>query len=187
MATQTEIEKIRRELRRKSLDQIKVFNPLDRPFQTIYDGFTYVAQPKSEAIFLRYIAEKWMKEFIDAWITLEEQTAVDNENYKRRKKGWEPMNPQERDQFDLRNKLLTNDPDKRVVIMKMIYKGITQEHGLDLPEAVPVKRDTRTQDEKILEQLDKEMGIRNVIREENTDDFDIEDKKDELLKEVSNE
>lgn len=184
MATQTEIEKIKRELRRKSLDQIKVLNPLDRAFQTIYDGFTYVAQPKSESIFLRYIAEKWMKEFIDAWITLEEQTAVDNENDKRRKKGWEPMTPQERDQFDLRNKLVTNDPDKRITIMKMIYKGVTQEHGLDLPEAVPTKRDNRTQDEKLLEQLDKEMGIRNIIPE---DDFDIEDKKDELLKEVSDE
>lgn len=185
MPTQTEIEKLRRELRRKSLDQIKVFNPLDKSFQTIYDGFTYVAQPNSEAVFLRYIAEKWMKEFIDAQITEEEQKAVDYENDKRRKKGWEPMSPQERDQFDLRNKLLTNDPDKRLSIMKQIYKGITQEHGLDLPEAQPVKRDTRTQDEKLLEQLDKEMGIRNIIRDE--DDFDIEDQKNELLKEVSDE
>jgi hypothetical protein len=179
---QTDVEKVRRELRRKSLDQIKVFNPLDRPFQTIYDGFTYVASPKSEAVFLRYIAEKWMREFIDAQITAEEAEAVEKENDKRRKKGWEIMNPQERDQFDLRNKLVTNDPERRLEIMKQIYRGITQEHGLDLPEAQPVKRDTRTQDEKLLEQLDKEMGLREVIRED-----EVEDLKDNLLKEISDE
>jgi hypothetical protein len=178
------VEKIRRELRRKSLDQLKIYNPLDTAFQTVWEGFTYVANPKQETVMLRYIAEKWMREFVDYMINKEEQDAVDAENDKRRKKGWEPMNPQERDQFDLRNKYMTNDPDKRLQFMKMVYRGLSQEHGLDLPEPTAVKRDIRPQDEKILEMLDKEMGVRNVLPEDN---FDIEDAKDELLKEVSDE
>lgn len=181
---QTQVEKVRRELRRKSLDQLRIYNPLDTAFQTVWEGFTYVAQPRQETIMLRYIAEKWMREFADYMINREEQEAVEADNDKRRKKGWEPMNPQERDQFDLRNKFMTNDPDKRLQYMKMVYRGVSQEHGLDLPEPVAVKRDVRPQDEKILEQLDREMGVREILPEDN---FDIEDKKDELLKGLADE
>ena len=179
-----QVEKLNRELRRKSLDQLKIYNPLDTAFQTVWEGFTYVANPKQETLMLRYIAEKWMREFTDYMINKEEQDAVDIENDKRRKKGWEPMNPQERDQFDLRNKFMTNDPEKRLQYMKLAYRGISQEHGLDLPEPVAVKRDVRPQDEKILEMLDKEMGVREILPEDN---FDIEDKKSELLKGLADE
>ena len=181
---QKQVEKLRRELRRKSLDQLIVYNPLKESFQTIYDGFTYVAPPQKESTFLRYIAIKWMREYIDYMINTEEQTAYDKENSKRRSKGWEPMNPQERDQFDIRNKYMTSDPEKRLGYMKVIFKGISQEHGLDLPEPTVVKRDRRPADEKMLEQLEKEMGMRDILPEDN---FDIEDRKEELLKGVSNE
>ena len=181
---QQEIEKLRRDLRRRSLDQIRVYNPLEIPFTTIYDGFTYVVRQASEGIFLRYIAEKWMREFCDYMINAEEKEQVDAENDKRKKKGWQIMTPQERDEFDVRNKLLTSDNEKRIRYMKMIYKGVSQEHGLDIPEGVPVKTDRRPQDEKILDQLDKEMGIRDMLPEDN---FDVEDKKEELLKEVGDE
>ena len=179
---QTELEKKRRELKRRSLDNLKVFNPLTVPFKTIYDGYTYVVHPQTESVLLRYIAEKWMREFVDHMINNEEQEMVDKENDKRQKKGWEPMNPQDRDQFAIRNKLLLNDKDKRISYMKMVYKGVTQEHGVDIPEPEPVKRDRRPQDEKLLEQLDKEMGFREILP-----DDDIEDKKTNLLKEISDE
>jgi len=185
MAEQTPVEKVRRELHRKSLDQLTVFNPLDVPFQTIYDGFTYVAPPKKESTFLRYIAEKWMREFIDNRINNEEFDAVSAENDKRRKKGWQIMSPQERDEFDVKNKLMTNNEEKRFEYMKEIYRGISQEHGLDLPEPTVVKRDRRTPDEKLLARLDEEMGIRNVIPDDNPED--VEEQKNELLKEVGDE
>jgi hypothetical protein len=176
-----EIEKVKRELRRRSLDQIKLYNPLDIPFQTIYEGFTYVVKPKQEGIFLRYIAMKWIKEFCDYMINEEERKAVEDENDKRKKKGWQVMSPDERDQFVIRNKLVTNDPDKRSLYMKMVYKGISQEHGLDVPETTPVKRDVRPQDEKLLEELDKVMGVVETL----PDVGYPEDKKEDLLKEIS--
>lgn len=180
-----ELEKVRRELKRRSLDQLKVYNPLTTPFQTIYDGFTYVCNPQKEATFLRYIAEKWMKEFVDYMINTEEQEAVDLENDKRKKKGWEVMSPQERDQFAIRGHYLTNDPNKRLQYMKMVYKGVSQEHGLDIPEPVAVKRDRRPQDEKLLEQLDREMGLLSMIPDVAADDIeDVEDKKEELLEAI---
>lgn len=175
------LEKVRRELKRKSLDQLKVYNPLSIVFATIYDGYTYVAPPQKESTFLRYIAEKWMREFVDMMINKEEQEAVDIENDKRRKKGWEVMSPQERDQFDIRGKHLTDNTEKRLQHMKTIYRGVSQEHGLDIPEPEPVKRDRRPQDEKLLEQLDKEMGFANMIP---AVEDEVEDKKEELLEAI---
>ena len=180
---QEALEKVRRELRRKSLDQLKLYNPLDIPFQTIYEGYTYVVKPKTENVFLRYIAMKWIREFIDFMINEEERREVDKENDKRKKKGWEVMGPQDRDQFDIRAKLITNDPEKRALYMKMVYRGVSQEHGLDIPEAVPVKRDVRPQDEKLLEELDKVMRVVSTLPDVESD-F-IEDKKEDLLKEIS--
>lgn len=182
MAQPTEIEKVRRELKRKSLDQLKVYNPLEIPFKTIYDGYTYVVQPRKEASLLRYIAEKWMREFTDYMINTQEQEAVDKENARRLSKGFTAMNPQEKDEFDMRGQYMTNNPTKRLEFMKMVYKGISQEHGLDVPEATVTKKDRRPQDEQILAQLDKEMGLEYT--QPTGDDF-VEDKKEELLKDIS--
>ena len=169
-------------MRRRSLDQIKLYNPLDIPFQTIYEGFTYVVKPKQDGTFLRYIAMKWIKEFIDHMINEEEKREIDKENSNRKKKGWQTMNPQEREAFDTQNKLRTDDPVKRSLYMKMVYKGVSQEHGLDLPETTPLKRDTRPQDEKLLDELDKVMGIVNTLPDVESD---FEDKKDELFEKIS--
>ena len=184
MPTTTEIEKVKRELKRKSLDQLKIYNPLETPFFTIYDGYTYSVAPRKEGTFLRYIAEKWMREFIDFMINNEEQDSVEKENDKRRKKGWEVMTPQERDQHAIRNKLVTSDPEKRMYYMKLIYKGISEEHGLEVPQPEPYKKDRRPQDEQLLAQLDAEMGIRDVIPDENPVD-EVDDAKDELLEKIS--
>jgi len=176
------LEKVRRELRRKSLDQLKIYNPLDTPFTTVYEGFTYVVKPKQESIFLRYIAMKWIREFVDYMINEEEKREVEKENAGRKKKGWQVMSPDERDQFAIRNKLVTNDPEKRSLYLKMVYKGVSQEHGLDLPEPTPVKRDTRPQDEKLLDELDKVMGISSTLPDVESD---FDDRKDDLIKEIS--
>jgi hypothetical protein len=181
MADKNTIEKIRRELRRKSLDQIIIYNPLDVDFKTIVDSYYHVVKAKSENIFPRYIAMKWIKEFIDYMINEEEKTQVEAENDKRKKKGWQVMSPDERDQFDLRNNLKTDDPTKRTLYLKMVYKGISKEHGLDIPQAEPIKRDTRPQDEKLLEELDKVMGVVETL----PDTGYVEDKKEDLLKEIS--
>jgi len=179
---QESIEKVKRELRRRSLDQIKLYNPLDIPFQTIYEGFTYVIKPKQEGVFLRYIAMKWLKEFVDYMINEEEAREVEKENAGRKKKGWQIMSPDERDQFVVRNKLVTNDPDKRSLYMKMVYRGISQEHGLDIPEPTPIKRDTRPQDEKLLEDLERTMNLASTLPDVESD---FEDKKESLLEKIS--
>lgn len=174
----------RRELRRKSLDQLKVYNPLSEPFKTQYEGFFHVCLARDEATFPRYIAEKWMREWITDMINKDEQAAVDKENDRRVKKGWLPLSPEERDQFDIRSKLLTSNEETRVKYMRMVYRGIDKEHGLDVPDQqAPTRVDRRPMDEKILEQLDAEMGIVHEVSET----ADLEDKKEDFVKEVAGE
>ena len=187
MATETEIqrrdniEQKKRELRRRSLDQLKVYNPLHADFKTIYEGYAHIVKGKSEKTLVRYVAEKWMRELVDFRINTDEQAAVDKENANRAGKGWEPMTPQERDQFALRNHLLTNDLDTRKKYMREIYRGVSDEYGLDVPD-MPVKKiDRRPVDEKLLEELDAELGIELPIE----DDFEVEDKKEKLVEELS--
>ena len=179
MAEKPEIEQLRRELKRKSLDTLIIYNPLDEPITTIYEGYRHVAPPKEESTFPRYIAEKLMREYIDRMINEEEQTAVNAENEKRRKRGVEIMNPEERWTFATR-KLLTDNQEKRMNYMKTIYRGISKEHGLDIQEPEAVKRDSRTTDEKLLAQLDAEMGIVPPLPEID----EVEDKKEELLEKI---
>lgn len=180
MAEKTQVEQARRELKRKSLDQLKIYNPLNEPITTIYDGYTYSAPPKEESRHLRYIAKKMIKEFCDDMINKEEQARIDVENDKRTGKGFQTMNPQERDTFDIQNKLTTDNEEKIMQYTEMIYRGISQEHGLDIPEPEPVKKDRSPRHEKILAQLDAKMGIVNMI----PDEEDPEDLKDELLEKI---
>lgn len=180
-----QITELRRELQRRSLDQIKVYNPLSTPFFTIFDGFTHVCQARGEAIFPRYVAEKWMKEFANYMITKDEEEYVRSENEKRVKRGQPILDPQERETVAYREKLLTNDPERRLSYMKMVYKGVTKEYGMDIPDDRTQKLDKRPLDEKIFEQLEQEAGLPQELDE--TPAQDIERKKDKLAKELSDE
>lgn len=189
MATEHELlnkEKIaetKRELQRRSLDQIAVYNPLDTDFQTIYDGFTHVAPAKAESVFPRYIAEKMMREYTDYMINNEEQLAVEKENKKRAAKGWKPLNPEEKNDFVSAHSLLTSDEDKRYKYTKEMYRGISKEHGLDMVSVSPAtKLDKRPTDVKTLERLDREMGT--VLPEYDLEEVEVEEKKEELLREL---
>ena len=179
------IAETKRELQRRSLDQIAIFNPLDIEFQTIYDGFTHIAPAKKESTFPRYIAEKWLKEFADYMINRDEDTEVRKENEKRKAVGHQPLSPEEKNDFVSANGLLTSNDDLRLKYIKIAYKGISREHGLDMPAGqTPQKLDKRPADVKILEALDKEMGTEFPdIPEEQ----EIEELKDEIFEEEGDE
>jgi len=190
MAEKTNIEQMRRELKRRSMDIIKLYNPLNEPFETIYDSFRHVIPAKSEDSFPRYIAQKWIKEFIDDQINKEEQKRIDKENESRKSKGWDPISPQEREQFDIRYKLTTDNEELRKQWLKIIYKGVTKEYGATTPERIEKdKKDKRPQDVVLMEQLDTEMGFADMMpeTEQDYDIPEIESKKDSLAKEIEDE
>jgi hypothetical protein len=168
------IADLKRELYRRSNDQLRVHNPLDVPFQVTYDGFVHVIPAKSDHILPRYIATVYFSRILDHLINSEEQHAVEVENQKRLKKGLKLMDPQEREAFDVSNKLTTNNPDKRRSYMAQVYKGIEQEFGLD---QVPSEADGKPAaskkplDEELLEEMESKFSSQPPIQID-TEDYD---------------
>lgn len=179
-----QITQLRRELQRRSLDQIKVYNPLQTPFFTIFDGFTHVCPARGEAVFPRYVAEKWMKEFADYMITKDEEEYVRLENEKRVKRGQPIMDPQDRETVDYREKLLTNDEKRRFSYIKMVHRGVTKEYGMDIPDNTVQKLDKRPLDDKLFERIENELGIPEEIVDSPNE---IESLKEKMIKETSDE
>lgn len=158
------IENLQRELRRRSLDVLAIFNPLTTPFQTIWEGFIHSVSPQTESLFPRYIAEKWMREFSIYMINEDERIAVAKENEIRKKKGFAALNDgngtEERSDFARGLGLTTDNEELVMKYYKMVYRGVSKEHGLDMPDPqAPKKADKSPLHEKLLKQLDTEMGI----------------------------
>jgi hypothetical protein len=128
---------------------------------------------------------KYIKEITDKLIYKEEEDKVEDANEKRNNRGMPPLTPQERDQFALQYGLTVSNEEKRKDIFKTVYVGVGEEYGVDTPagEAKPKKKDTRTFEERMLEEMEKEApprAERPVITEQGN-----KVKKDELIKEVS--
>ena len=192
MATDQEVRKIKemanvkREAARGSLDQLRVFNPLKTPFTTLFDGFTHVAPPGVESTFPRYIAEKMMDGFSTYMINKDADDAIASENKKRMSKGWKEMNVYEETlDFISSKNLLTNNRELIKKYTKMMYRGVSQEYGLDVPEAIDEPRDRRPQFLQVLEELDTELGTKfPEPTEEEVTSEEIKVKKEDLLEEI---
>jgi hypothetical protein len=184
-----EVEKIRRELQRKSLDQIKCLNPYDEDREVIWAGFRHVIPAKGERILYRYLAVKYFRETTDWRINKDEQEAFEKQNEKRAKRGNPPMTPQEREQFDMQYGLSTGNEKKRKEIMTELYGGISEEYGLDMPTGIaPKRKDERSFEERLLEEMEGATPIQsepNVIKEK--PNSEIEESKRKLIEETKDE
>lgn len=187
-AENPQIEKIRRELQRKSLDQIKCLNPFDVDREVIWDGFRHVVPANGERVLYRYLAVKYFRETTDWAIYEEEKEAFERQNKKRMDKGQPPMTPQEREQFDMQYGYNLSNENKRKEILDQLYGGLVEEYGLDMPTPQKVvRKDERTFEEKLLEEME---GTAPAVQHEPAKIEEqpqeaIEAQKDKLIKETS--
>lgn len=152
------IEKIRRELHRRSLDQIVVNNPTDNDVTVIWDKFRHVVPANSTRTLPRYIAMKYIRETTDRMIYMEEEEHVKSQNEKRANNGHPPLTPQEREQQALQYGIHLGNEKKREELFEQLYGGISEEYGVDMPDSEPQieKRDKRTFEEKMMEKHERE-------------------------------
>jgi hypothetical protein len=155
--TSPQIENIKREMERRSLDQIAVFNPTGNDRQTIWNGFVHRVPAGQEVIMPRYIAEKYSRETIDYLINQENIRRVDKENKKRVESGQKEMDAQEREVFDLR----TNNPELRKTFLKEVYRGVTQEYGKEVSTMEKIEV-SRTTDTDLIAEIDKQRQVKEV-------------------------
>lgn len=162
MATQTDLsrkrrlEQVKREMYRKSLDELRVFNPLSEDRIVVYGGFSHRVPSKEETVLVRYIAEKFVKETIDFMINKDESEAVEKENNRRKKNGHPLLTAQEREQFDISQKLTTSNEVLREKYMKIVYKGVAKQYGFEMPEQKAIETDRRSADTRLMEKFDEE-------------------------------
>ena len=84
-----------RELERRSNDLLRIYNPLEEDYVIEWDKKEGVklfrAELKQESVFIRYIAEKYIREVFNKIITEKADKAVLEENQRRIDKGMATM------------------------------------------------------------------------------------------------
>ena len=180
-----EIVKMRREMVRRSLDTIKLYNPWNKPFRIIWDSNNvFNVNPKEEMTVPRYIAQRWLKKYAEHRITIDEQEAVDKENAKREKSGQPSLTPEQRETFVYQNKLLTSNEDLLMKYMKQAYKGVDTFYGVDIDEVKVEKVEKRPIDETMFEKLEGDTDY-PMPEEHEASPEEIETRKESLKKEFS--
>ena len=146
----SQIEQLQRELERRSNDRVQVFNPTDKDFTVVWNNFNHRVPASENAILPRYVAEKYVKEIVNHLINQENEERVVKENKHRVSSGQKEMDPQERLVFDLR----TNNPELRKKYVTVVYKGIVEEYGKDLPIPEDTPQTVMPSDADLLSEID---------------------------------
>ena len=146
---------IKREMERRSNDEVLVYNPTTEPFPIKYGGYTHIVpEAKHDAgygpgqlIVTRYLAMHYCKHMIDKLIIHESALKLSEARRKYKGNFW----PEEEERLALR----TNNPELRSKYLKEIWKGVKRKFGLDegpddLGNNPP---DKRPMDEQLLESL----------------------------------
>ena|SRR3990167_4482447 len=125
-------EAIKREMLRKSLDRCKVLNPLDEDYTVYWDKFPHLVSAHGEAVFPRYIAQKYIKEMCDKILTFRSNDEVRRENERRQKKGVALMD-KHTEQPAFEGRFAINQPELRKPVIETLWGGVIEEYGRNLP------------------------------------------------------
>ena len=151
------------DLRRRSQDLIRVYNPLDEDYIVTWDKSSPIGaqqfrvEAKSEEVLIRYIAEKYVKEMTDKIIIEEADKKVREENERRIQRGMKKMDPWD-EQPAFETQLLSPDSDRYKEIIATLWVGVEREHGMDRRQEQPDQEaqvDSKPKFEKALEEVQK--------------------------------
>lgn len=136
-------EDSRREMMRRSLDTIRIFNPLDHPFRFYWDSFPWVVPAQGTKDVPRYIAMHYFKKMSDTLIGQQllaqgaELLAMREKQFGKR---FNDKYEENTEVWDRVPKL--NDPELMAAVMERVILGVIEEYGL---EQLPVAGDKLTQ------------------------------------------
>lgn len=153
-----------REMERKSLDTLMVFNPTDKDYLLEWDKRYHRIPAKNKNMgfgngkmeLSRYLSEKYAREMKNYIIN----EAADDFMEKFRKER-EAKGQRFRDKFEENAEALplipkTNQPDKIKEIYDTIILGVVREYGMDAPEVQPGEAiDDKTPEERVLENMNR--------------------------------
>ena len=153
---QAEHDAVRREMERKSNDEIMIHNPTQDDYQIRWNRYVHIVpnynkdngHGKGNLVVTRYLAIHYATHMIDKLIMDESDAIVDKAKEEYKGTYW----PQE----ELRVALKTSNIQLRQKYMKIIWKGTVRKFGVDeIPtEEAARKKDERSIDEQLLDELD---------------------------------
>ena len=165
------------ELERRSNDILRVYNPLDEDYIVEWDKRSgtklFRAPKKEESVFIRYIAEKYIREMHTKIIISEADEAVRKENKRRIKAGMAAMDKTlktgEQEQFE--SKFYVGNDTRSKEIIALLYVGVETEHGVDkVYQQEQEGKDDRPVFERALEavQEEKDTGVTPTTQHSST-------------------
>jgi hypothetical protein len=125
----------RREIQRKSLDTIRVFNPLANPFRFQWDGFWHSVPANGTKDLPRYLAMHYFKKIAEYMIgqqALKEGEELLKLREKQFGKTFIDKYEENKEVWDRVPKM--NDPDLLTAIRDTVVLGLVEEYGYDMPE-----------------------------------------------------
>lgn len=125
------------ELERRANDLLRVFNPLGEDQIVIWDkrsgGKVFRVPAKQEAVLVRYIAEKYVKEMYQKILNDRAMKAIMKENDERVKKGLAEMDKtfKTNEQMVFEQKFYRPSNEEARKIISLLYVGVETEYGID--------------------------------------------------------
>lgn len=165
-----EMELAKRELTRRALDTIRIYNPLDHMFAFMYDRYWHRVPAHATKDVDRYLAVHFFKKICDFMIG--QQIMLKGEELKALRE--KQMGKQFLDKYeenvqiwDRQPKL--NDPDLIEQIKSVVLLGVVEEYGMDEPEAeeqvAEKPMDFRPLHEQIFSSIDKVVATETVAKQ----------------------
>lgn len=164
-----------RELERKSLDTIMVYNPTNQDYFVEWDHrFHRVPSKDQNAGFgngkmelPRYIADKYAREMKNKLITGENEQILVDLKEKLRKAGIQDVVLNANLEFERMHERRTDNEELIKKYYSVLYLGVVREYGMDMPlDAVHKPIDvTKTPEDLVLENMNKHYVEADIIDE----------------------
>lgn len=154
---------LKRELLRKSLDKIMVYNPTDTDYVVEWDGFKHIVPNKNKdtgwgkgkRALERYLAEKYVREMKNKLITEKADSEYQKLLADHTKKGTPDALFVAQTAIERRFDLRTDNAAAIKDWYAILWLGVVEKYGLDdLPEGEIAGIDLKTSEEKALEGLE---------------------------------
>lgn len=159
---QQKFDTFKRELYRRSMDSIRVYNPTDRDFIVSWDGYNHVIPAKTKdlgwgqgmRVTYRYIAEYYRRHMTNQMINEMADAELSNLKTKLYEKGDTDAVYNANDRFERQHKFRTDNAELVKKIWGQIWLGTVEKFGMDQIIDEPTQEDTKSDLEKLASEFD---------------------------------
>ncbi|MHC4269155.1 MAG: hypothetical protein ACYSWS_03435 [Planctomycetota bacterium] len=164
------------ELERRANDILRIYNPTSERYVIEWDrkGGTklFPVEAKSEAVYPRYIAKKYIKEMFQKILNDRAKEAILAENKRRIEGGMaemdKTMKTNEQMAFEEKFYNPTNEEAKRIIAL--LYLGVESEYGIDRQAPMAEqKMDNKPIFDRALDEIQEEKGVSSIDKEKTSE------------------